>query len=152
MSGKLCHSSHMTNHIKIHFTVQKDWEWNQRLKNAMNHEFSAQISCQGILTLTLNITLFSSSVSDELSLLSDGGLLLDLPEFWLDPLLLFEVPLCAELGRIVSRLGCTPIIAMNINTFWNTEESTVNLYINNQLNTVCWRKSATQVHMQFLQH
>jgi hypothetical protein len=83
----------------------------------MNHEFSAQNSNQGILRLTLNITLFSSSVSDELSLLSDGGLLLDLPEFWLDPLLLFEVPLCAELGRIVSRLGCTPVIAMNINTF-----------------------------------
>jgi hypothetical protein len=30
--------------------------------------------------LTLNITLFSSSVSGELSLLSDGGLLLDLPD------------------------------------------------------------------------
>jgi len=57
---------------------------------------------------TLNITLFSSSVSGELSLLSDGGLLLDLSDLWLEPLLLFEVPLCTELGRKVNRLGCTP--------------------------------------------
>jgi hypothetical protein len=82
----------------------------------MKHEFSTKNSSQEILKLTLNITLFSSSESDELSLLSDGGLLLDLPELWLEPLLLFEVPLCAELGRKVSRLGCTPDDMMHINT------------------------------------
>jgi hypothetical protein len=58
--------------------------------------------------LTLNITLFSSSMSGELSLLSDGGLLLDFPDLWLEPLLLFEFPLCAEFGRKVNRLGCIP--------------------------------------------
>jgi hypothetical protein len=68
------------------------------------------VKCQFIVPnkrvkLTLNITLFSSSISGELSLLSDGGLLLDFPDFWLDPLLVFEVPLCAELGRKVNRLG-----------------------------------------------
>jgi hypothetical protein len=47
-------------------------------------------------------------MSGEQSLLSDGGLLLDFPDLWLEPLLLFEVPLCAELGRKVNRLGCTP--------------------------------------------
>jgi hypothetical protein len=47
-------------------------------------------------------------MSGELTLLSDGGLLLDFPDLWLELLLLFEVPLCAELGRKVNRLGCTP--------------------------------------------
>lgn len=60
----------------------------------------------------MNITLFSSSVSGELCRLSDGGLLLDIPDFWLEPLLLFEVPLCAEFGRKVKRLGWTPVDVM----------------------------------------
>jgi hypothetical protein len=57
-------------------------------------------------------------VSGELSLLSDGGLLLDLPDLWLEPLLLFEVPLCAELGRKVNRLGCNPADVMQRSKSW----------------------------------
>jgi hypothetical protein len=72
----------------------------------MNCHFKVQNST---FKLTLNITLLSSSISGELSLLSDGGLLLDFPDLWLELLLLFDVPLCAELGRKVNRLGCAPI-------------------------------------------
>jgi hypothetical protein len=83
---------------------------------------------------TLNITLFSLSASGELSLLSDGGLLLDLPDFWLEPLLLFEVPLCAELGRKVNRLGWTPADVMQRSKSWvklayNTQNLCIKLHV-----------------------
>jgi hypothetical protein len=74
----------------------------------MKCEMPTKFKTKGV-KLTLNITLFSSSMSGELSLLSDGGLLLDFPDLWLEPLLLFDIPLCAELGRKVNRLGCTPV-------------------------------------------